>query len=244
MNKLANNKNEINRIKKIRQSEAISHKEIYTNYELYEKGTWLEKTIKTVNEIIPLFDNYRKINVLDLGCGVGRNCISIAQKYKNIECKIDCIDILKVAIKKLRENAKKYDVDDAINGIVSSIEKYKIVVNKYDLILAISALEHVYSEEILLKKIKEIEKGVRKNGIVCIIINTNISEYSVLTGEKLEEQFEINIKTEKLIEILQNIFGNWEIIKMNSRKQIYTIYREDGERNLTSEVVTFVARRT
>ena len=238
-----NNKNDSKRIEKIRKAETVSHTEIYTNNELYSKGTWLEKTIKTVNELIPLFEDYKKLNILDLGCGVGRNCISIAQKFKNIECKIDCVDILDIAITKLINNAKKYDVMNSINGIVDSVENYNIEPNKYDLIMAISVLEHLSCEAILLKKLNEIKQGTKNNGIVCMIINTNICEYSVLTGEKLEAQFEINIETEKLIDIVQNIFSDWEKIKINVKQQMYTIPREDGERNLTSDVVTFVARR-
>ena len=70
-----------------------------------------------------------------------------------------------------------------------------------------------------------------------------ISKYSVLTGEKLEAQFEINIGTEKLINLAQNIFSDWQKLKINVKQQKYIIPREDGERNLISDVVTFVARK-
>lgn len=38
----------------------------------------LQKPIKTVRELIPLFSNYKELRVLDLGCGIGCNSICIA----------------------------------------------------------------------------------------------------------------------------------------------------------------------
>ena len=121
------------RLKQIRESEKQSHIELYSNSELYKEGSWLRKPIKTILDIIPLFSDTPELNVLDLGCGVGRNCIAIAQSFKNIPCKIDCVDILNLAIEKLYDNAKELGVASSINGIVETIENYHIKENKYDL---------------------------------------------------------------------------------------------------------------
>ena len=91
------------RIKRIRISERNSHTEIYLNEELYKSDSWLNKPIKTVVDLIPCFKDYKTLNVLDLGCGVGRNCIAVAQAYKNIVCNVDCVDLLELAIEKLCE---------------------------------------------------------------------------------------------------------------------------------------------
>lgn len=93
------------RLKEIRKNERKSHIEIYSNAELYKEGSWLIRPIKTVVDLIPLFDKYEEINVLDLGCGVGRN---------------------------------------------------------YDLVMAVSSLEHVDSKETFVNKLREIEHGIRK----------------------------------------------------------------------------------
>ena len=94
------------RIKEIRESEKKSHTEMYSSEELYKSGSWLNKPIKTIKEIVPLFKEYKKLNVLDLGCGIGRNSIFVAQQYQHIDCSIDCVDILEIAIEKLYLNAK------------------------------------------------------------------------------------------------------------------------------------------
>lgn len=231
------------RLKQIRESERNSHIAMYSIDELYKDGSWLRKPIKTILDIIPLFNDYKKLNVLDLGCGVGRNCIAIAQEYKEIPCVIDCVDILELAIEKLQLNAKEHNVFRSINGIVKPIEDYSIGVSKYDLIIAVSALEHIDCEKSFVNKLVEISKGVRANGIVCLVINSDVKEYDKSTGEEIPAQFEVNLTTEELQATLNQIFGDWSIIKSNVQEQQYDIPRENLISDLKTKVVTFVARK-
>ena len=232
-----------NRLKQIRESEKQSHIEMYSNSELYKEGSWLRKPIKTVLDIIPLFNDYSELNVLDLGCGVGRNCIAIAQSFKNIPCKIDCVDILDLAIEKLYENAEELGVASSINGIVESIENYPVGENKYDLVIAVSALEHIDSEQSFLSKLSEINMGIRKNGIVCLVINSDVKETDKSTGEEIPAQFEVNLQTEKLQAVLKEKFSDFEIMKTAVSEQQYDIPRGDIISDLKTKVVTFVARK-
>ena len=232
-----------NRLKQIRESEKQSHIEMYSNSELYKEGSWLRKPIKTVFDIIPLFKNYSELNVLDLGCGVGRNCVAIAQSFKNIPCKIDCVDILDLAIEKLYENAEELGVASSINGIVENIENYPVGENKYDLVLAVSALEHIDSEQSFLSKLSEINRGIKKNGIVCLVINSDVKETDKSTVEEIPAQFEVNLQTEKLQAVLKEKFSDFEIMKVTISEQQYDIPRGDIISDLKTKVVTFVARK-
>lgn len=109
---------------KIRENEKISHTEIYTSHAIYEEGSWLSKPIKTVKDILPIFCDYKKLSVLDLGCGVGRNAIYIADTFKNIACTIDCVDILPLAIEKLSMLEEIFDGWEVV--------KKAIVEQRYD----------------------------------------------------------------------------------------------------------------
>lgn len=230
-------------IDKIREAEKASHIEIYSTAKLFESGSWLQKPVKTMLDILPLFENYTKLNVLDLGCGVGRNCIPIAQKFKNIECRIDCVDILDFAIEELKKNSIEYGVEASVNGIVSSIDDFPIEKNNYDFTLAVSALEHIDSEESFESKLKEIQAGTRKNGVICMIINSEVTEKNKETGKTLVPQFEVNLKTSELSEMLKNIFTGWEVLKQTVVSQRYDIPRENCTADLSTNVVTFVARK-
>jgi len=231
------------RLQQIRASEEKSHTEMYSNNQLYQCNSWLKKPIKTVQELIPLFSTYKRLRVLDLGCGVGRNCIEIASKYKQIDCKIDGVDILLLAIEKLNENAMEQNVSENVCGIVSSIEEYIIPNNSYDLIMAVSALEHVENQELFYQKLLEIREGICKNGIACLIINSNVREYDKITKEQVPAQFEINLPTEELQITLKEMFAGWTVLKSTVRDQQYDIPREWGISDLRTSVVTFVVRK-
>lgn len=231
--------------KQIRENERLSHTEIYTKEKLYDTDTWLKKPIKTIQEIVPLFSGCQELKILDLGCGVGRNSIFLAEKLgAEKACRIDCVDILDIAIDKLNQYAHEYGVSDKINGIVSSIEEFIIQENSYDLILAISALEHIDGEENFIKKLKEIKNGIKKNGIVCLVINSNVKEINTETLEEIEPQFEVNLRSEQIQEYLNKIFSGFKTIKNRIVVQEYNIPRGPINSKLTTDVITFVAKST
>lgn len=232
----------MDRIKKIREAEKQSHTEIYTKSTLFEEGSWLRKPISTVLDLLPFFETYTSMNVLDLGSGIGRNCIPIAQKYSHIDCHIDCVDILDIAIKQLYSYSRQYGVSDQINGILMPLEDYCIPQNYYDLILAVSSLEHINTENSFWDMLQKIKNGVREHGIVCLIINSNVTETEKVSGITCDAQFEVNLPTDVLTEQLKNIFSDWKIIKFTTVRQEYDIPR-DVLMHLTTDVVTWVVQK-
>lgn len=231
------------KIQSIRESERSSHMELYSGEELYKEGSWLNKPIKTVTDLFPLFEGYKKICALDLGSGVGRNSIALAKQFQSISCRVNCVDILELAIEKLVENAKRFGVEACIHGEVCPIEEYKIVPNTYDLILAVSALEHSDSKESFVKKLEEMREGIKLQGVVCLVVNSEVTERNKETGEVLFPQFEVNLTTDELQKILQGTFSGWEVLKSTVRGQQYDIPREGCISKLETNVVTFVVRR-
>ena len=229
------------RLKEIRRAERESHLEVYESQALYAAGSWLAKPVKTVQELIPLFENGREFRALDLGCGVGRNSIALARSIEN--CTMDCVDILPFAIEKLRENAAQHQVAEKIRGIAQPIDDYRIEENGYDLILGVSALEHMDSEQSFVRKLEEIRRGLRGNGVFCLIVNSNVAERDAATGEVLPPQFEVNLPTACMLEILEEIFAGWEVLKHSVVHQSYQIPRGSRTAELDTDVVTWVVRR-
>ena len=153
------------------------------------------------------------------------------------------MDILELAVDKLGENAKKYHVEEQINGIHEAIDTYKISKNTYDLIMAISALEHVGSSEVFEKKLLEIREGLHDGGVVCLIVNSSVIERDKDSGEERVPQFEINLPTNQMNALLMNTFADWEIVKHTVVHQKYDIPREGYISALETDVVTLVARK-
>ena len=71
------------RLARIRESERKSHTEIYMNEELYNTNSWLQKPIKTVQEISLLFDDYNELiessDIVYIRCSIEKRffCINM-----------------------------------------------------------------------------------------------------------------------------------------------------------------------
>ena len=230
-------------IEDIRKKGSESHLKMYSENELFTGDGWLCKPVKTVMDLLPIFADKEDITVLDLGCGVGRNSIAIAQNFSGKRCVIDCVDILDYAIEKLSDNAKKYAVERSINGIVSPIDDFRIKSGHYDLIIAVSALEHMNSEESFKRKLFEIRDGLNLGGVVCIIMNSEITETDLFSNEPLLPQFEINIEAEKLWVLLREVFKGFEVLKETVKEQSYEVPRDSITALLKTKVVTFTVKR-
>ncbi len=230
-------------LESIREAEKASHTDVYRNSKLFEMGSWLAKPVKTVMDLSDCFVNRKSLNVLDLGCGVGRNIIPLAQKYSNIDFSADCVDILDFAIEKLCEYSHRFGVENSLNGIVSSIEAFEIAENNYDFIFAVSALEHVESESVFEDKLNQIKAGLKPDGIACLILNSQINEFNVSTGEPMDAQFEVNLSTESLKSMLNSVFKGFEVIRNTVVSQEYDIPRGEAVAHLTTDVVTFAVKK-
>lgn len=231
------------RLARIRQAEAYSHTEAYSNLALFESGSWLSKPVKTVMDLMPHFSGYPSFRGLDLGCGIGRNCIPVILALPGIDCQMDCVDLLPLAIEKLRENALRFSVSSSVNGVCCAVDEYMIAENSYDLILGISILEHLDSVQTLIRKLKQIRDGLRIHGIACFVINTGIEEHDKATGAPLPVQFEINMQPEEVETLLRDVFAGHEVLKQSIIHYTYDTYRESGIIQLDTDVLTFAVRK-
>lgn len=229
------------RLDEIRRAEAASHTAAYASYALYAPGSWLSKPVKALRELLPLYEDRTGLRCLDLGSGVGRNAIAAARALP--DSRVECVDILPMAIEKLRENARALGVGDAIHGIIAPVDSFQIEANGYDLILAASVLEHLDSRASALDKLAQIRDGIRPGGAVLIVMNTGVREWDHETLEALVPQFEVNLPPREVRSILADTFAGWEVLYDTLTHQEYEVPRGERTAVISSEVVTFTARR-
>ncbi|WP_277678283.1 class I SAM-dependent methyltransferase [Gracilibacillus dipsosauri] len=230
-------------IKVIREQERKHHDECYESYQLFEQGSWLHKPVKSLMDLIPLLEDKENLKILDLGAGVGRNSIPIAKALKKNGVKVVCVDLLDSAINHLRNNSKQHDVEQEIIPVKADIDNYKIFQDTYDLILAVSSLEHISNEPMLDQVLDHVAEGTEIGGINGIIINSEVQEIDRETGKKLEAFIELNLSTKEIIEKLKKHFHDWKWLKQIVRPQEYLIKREEREVILKTKAITFIARK-
>lgn len=234
----------VNRIEFIRKEEKQYHDACYENYRLFEVGSWLYKPVKTVIDLIPLFENQKNIRVLDLGAGVGRNSIPLAQAIKKNNGKVICVDLLDSAINKLKQYRAEYDVEDVILIDKADIGNYKVKSENFDLIVAVSSLEHVRSEVVLDSVLLLMEKGTKKNGVNCLIVNSDVEEMDLETSNKLDALMEVNISTTDMIKKLEAVYFGWEVLNKMVKPLQYNITRNGKSVLLKTNAITYVVRKT
>ena len=230
------------RLEQIRKAEAESHTAAYENLTLYAPGSWLSGPVKALEALLPLYGDKTGLRVLDLGSGVGRNAIACARRLP--DSRVECVDILPLAIEKLLENAENFGVSGQILGITSPVDAYFAEPNGYDIILAASVLEHLDSREGAERKLREIADGIRPGGAVLIVMNTGVREWDRATTEPLEPRFEVNLPPEEVRGLLQENFGGWQILWDKCIHYEYPVPRGGRTALISAEVVTFTARRT
>ena len=229
------------RLTEIRRAEAQSHTAAYESLELYAPGSWLSKPVKALGALLPLYAEKRGLRVLDLGSGVGRNAIACARELPG--CTVECVDILPIAIEKLLENAEKMGVGDSVRGIAAPVDGFEIQEKGYDLILAASVLEHLDSRASAIRKLRQIARGIRPGGAAMILMNTGVREWDADTGETLDAQFEVNLPPEEVRALLDDFFRGWEVLWDKCIHYEYPVPRGERVAVISSEVVTFTARR-
>ena len=210
----------MDKVNDIRNKEIIYHEWLYSNKKLFESGSWLQKPVKTVMDSFNLLDNKDDLTILDIGSGVGRNAIPLAQRLCDSKSRIICLDMLDMANLKLIENAIKYKVDKYIEAITTTIEYFDISSNKYDFVVAVSVLEHIESKEILIDKLSQISMNTKLGGVNCFILNTSVKETLMNEKYKIEPQFEINLATDEIYNLLDDIYSSWEVIKKDRKSVV------------------------
>ncbi|WP_035438204.1 class I SAM-dependent methyltransferase [Bacillus sp. UNC322MFChir4.1] len=231
----------MNRIQHIRQKEKEYHEQCYANHKLFEEGSWLYKPVSDVIEMMNLFQDRQSVTALDLGCGIGRNSIPIAQRMK--AGKVVCVDLLSFALHQLQQYSDDFHVADRIQTVESAIEDYPITVNEYDYIVAVSSLEHVSSKTALEEILHNMKIGTKDKGANYIVINSSVEEIDMNTHVRLDPLFEVNLSTEEMLCMLQKIYRGWEELHVVVKPLEYQIVRDEQPVLLKTKAVTFCVRK-
>ncbi|WP_342422604.1 class I SAM-dependent methyltransferase [Paenibacillus sp. FSL E2-0178] len=234
----------MDRIANIRSEEKKYHDDCYDTYDLFEPGSWLHRPVKTVISLLEEYKEREYLSVLDLGSGIGRNSMPIAESLKYRDGKVVCVDLLESAIDKLNSYSKEYGVEQYIVARLSDIEQFTIEPDEYDIIVAVSSLEHVSSEQALERKLQEMNAGTKRNGANCIIIASNIREVNLAQAEELDPMFEVNLTTARMFELLDQQYAGWEVEQRFVKPLEYEISRKGEPVRLTSDCITFVAKKS
>ncbi len=219
------------------------HHNYYGNHELFEPGTWLEKPNNRLLEISKALISRTGVNILDLGAGVGRNAIPIAKYLGKSIKSVECVEIVPVALQKLKENALKYGVSETIVPVLADVSEYLIAQNKFDLIAAMSVLENAVDLVNFPNIIKKIQIGTKIGGYNCFSIATELTEQDSSTQEQLPPLIRSKFSAQSCEELLRSLYRTWEIQGLGFSPFSQCLTRDEKIVEWSAQYCLFVAVR-
>ncbi|MBL0184192.1 MAG: class I SAM-dependent methyltransferase [Candidatus Obscuribacter sp.] len=237
---------------KARQETIAYHEDYYARHALFDSDSWLARPDQDMMSLAAknrlywrLLSNQKPLQILDLGAGVGRNAVPLAQylQANEIIAQIDCFDVLDSSIDLLEQNSTRYGVDKYINTRVIDNDCVVIEPESYDLILAISVIEHCQGLNKVTRLLSELARGVRKNGYCQIEITTDRSLIDLDTKECLPTAVETTMTEEQVQKLLKEAFKDLNIIKMSSFEYHEDLIKDGKEVHWSSRQTAFLAGR-
>ncbi len=137
-------------------------------------------------ELQDYFKNCRiRGNLLDLGCGQGRDSIFLA----SLGYQVTAVDSSKVGISQMMNKAQSFGLQ--VDGIVSDIENIKLE-KKFDIIL-FDMLLHGFEKHIQFELLNKYSDFLNKEGILCIV-------------------YPDDFKAEHFMNMLKSLPSDWELL--------------------------------
>ncbi|MDK8188469.1 class I SAM-dependent methyltransferase [Paenibacillus sp. UMB7766-LJ446] len=227
-----------------RKAEAGYHSNFYQNNELFASGTWMSRPMPMVMDMLErLLAHKTELRVLDLGCGVGRHTIPIAQRLGQTNSEVIGVDLLDEAVDGLRKYAKEYQVDHIVQVEKADVEHYAIEPDHFDYIAACSCLEHVSNKQALIEAIERLQVGTRRGGIHCITMSTSVEEMEINTGRTIEPLIELNLPTAEAVALLENAYADWNILLQEHVTQTIEEEKYDEPTQFRCELLRFAAQK-
>ncbi|MGN7165761.1 class I SAM-dependent methyltransferase [Paenibacillus cellulositrophicus] len=227
-----------------RASEAEYHQRFYEDNDLFEQGTWMAQPGPVVMEMLERLLQHREdAQVLDLGCGVGRNTIPVAERLRGTRSRVVGVDLLEDAAAKLEENAVEFGVQELVKSEAADVEHYAIEADAYDYIIACSALEHTSSRDALERVLDRMKRGTRTGGIHCITMSTDVEEVDRMTGEVRKGLIETTLAQQDAMALLQQHYRDWNILIERAVPQSIEEVKDGRSIDFRCSLITFAAQK-
>ena len=139
----------------------------------------LKKPVPFVVEALDIFKRCKFRNVLDLGCGLGRHCIYLAENGFDVVG----LDVSGSALRTAKEWLRKERLTN-IEFIHGSMTDIPLGDCRFDAVISVSVVHHAMKNQIR-KAADEIHRILRKNGLFLTNL-VSVEDYRHGEGEEIE----------------------------------------------------------
>lgn len=233
------------------RNETISyHKLYYSQHQLFEADSWLAKPDAGLMELVEKLIAHPQstpLELLDLGCGVGRNAVPVAMALAqaDVEARLLGVDVLPESIEILSKNCRTFCVDHIVEGLVADNDQFEIEASHYDLIAAISVVEHCAGKARVLKLLKSIAGGLKPGGLLRIEMTTDRNVIDLATKQAVPTHVETPLSERQVKEMLAEAFSEdkFAVLSLEVFPYKEVLDKDDKKILWQSKQVSFSARR-
>ncbi|MGF3057359.1 class I SAM-dependent methyltransferase [Microbacterium sp. YY-01] len=214
------------------------HDELYSNVELGEKGTWLERPHRLIFDALHLLPNNRPVIAYDLGAGVGRHVVPML-KHLPDGSHVYAIDLLDTAVQQLETLAPTSGTTrlHAHQQDLTSVE----FVSDVDLIFAFSAIEHLPSVTAVRQLLTKARISLREGGVIAL--GVIVDRYEIdSAGKPRPALIESGLSSRDVNEILTDTLHELRPVTTNAGRAEIDEERDGESYTLASTLITYIGR--
>lgn len=160
---------------------------------------------KQLLEFFDFLQNKNVKNVLELGCGDGRNLFELSKRG----FEVTGVDLAGKGF--VEEKAKKENL--RINFIEDDITKLKLN-QKFDVIIC-SEVFHLIEKKYLIPIFEKIKNSLNEQGFVYVDILTDLKRIFTKSKQEFEYEDQPNYSSNEIKKIYKDQFKNWKIWKLS-----------------------------
>lgn len=218
------------------------HEDLYASTPLGAADSWLLEPDQLVLKAIELSRGANPILAFDLGAGVGRHTIPMAQGLA-AGSKVIAVDVIPSAIAHLKTNCAAAGVSDMVTPVVRDLEKFTFDTSMVaGLIVGFSAVEHVSSISAMRALLCRCAAATAPGGLVALgIFADRIEELADGTIRPALVEFELDSTT--VHTMLDEAFSSWIIEYTHTGAEHVPEKREGIPYKLESTLIQFIGRK-
>jgi tellurite methyltransferase len=218
------------------------HEDLYASTPLGAANSWLLEPDQLVLKAIELSRGANPILAFDLGAGVGRHTIPMAQGLA-AGSKVIAVDVIPSAIAHLKTNCAAAGVSDMVTPVVGDLEKFTFDTNMVaGLIVGFSAVEHVSSITAMRALLCRCAAATAPGGLVALGIFADRIE-ELVDGTIRPALVEFDLDSTTVHTMLDEVFSSWIIEYTHTGAEHVHEERDGIPYKLESTLIQFIGRK-
>lgn len=217
------------------------HESFYAVTSLGTDGSWLAAPHPSVLEAISLVSQTEPVRAYDLGAGVGRHTVPMAQLLP-IGSTVTAVDLLPSAVAMLVSNCRAAGVLESVMPVVADLEDYRLGDDPTALIVGFSVIEHLNSPRAMRALLTQCREATVPGGIVSFGVVADRVEIAA-DGSRSTGIVETTLSAADARACFSSLFAGWTVLRAMTESASVCEERGGVPYRLCGSLVVYTAQK-